>query len=182
MDYLISMYIDDEMDLDDKITFVEEVHRDEGFRDETIDLLQQEKILRGKVVDKLPQIKVKVKRQFTLTGWRPLALLGSALATAVIVFLFSFPVGKPALISHRFLIYRPDVTRAEITGTFTGWQNLPLRRVGDSGYWEINLDLPRGEHHFTYILEGNKRFADPTTIAREHDDFGGENSILFIES
>ena len=53
-----------------------------------------------------------------------------------------------------------------------------MKRMGSSGYWEMTLDLPRTEHQFTYILEGNQRFADPTILTREGDDFGGENSVL----
>jgi hypothetical protein len=56
-----------------------------------------------------------------------------------------------------------------------------MKRVGTSGYWEVTLDLPEGEHRFSYILEGNRRLADPTILTREHDDFGGENSILEVK-
>ena len=78
------------------------------------------------------------------------------------------------------MLYRPDVQQAEIAGSFTGWQPRPLRRLGASGYWEIVLDLPEGEHRFAYILEGSRRIADPTVPIREKDDFGGENSILAV--
>ena len=37
-DYLISMFIDDELNLDNKIEFVETVHEDRKFKDETVDL------------------------------------------------------------------------------------------------------------------------------------------------
>jgi 1,4-alpha-glucan branching enzyme len=85
------------------------------------------------------------------------------------------------LLSQRFVIYRPDVTNAEITGTFTGWKKVPMRRIGSSGYWDITMNLPEGEHRFIYILNGKQRFADPTVMSREHDDFGGENSIISVE-
>ena len=41
--------------------------------------------------------------------------------------------------------------------------------------------MPAGEHRFAYILDGDKRMADPTLPAVERDDFGGENSILSVE-
>ncbi len=44
-DILISQFIDDEMNLDEKITFVGIVRDDRRFADETVALLQQEKIL-----------------------------------------------------------------------------------------------------------------------------------------
>ena len=40
-DYLISSYIDDELDLDEKIVFVETVHAQGPFKDEAVDLLHQ---------------------------------------------------------------------------------------------------------------------------------------------
>jgi 1,4-alpha-glucan branching enzyme len=108
--------------------------------------------------------------------------LASAAAAALILFFIpSHPIQNPAT-SHRFVIYRPDVTKAEITGTFTDWQRIPMNRIGSSGYWDITVNLPSGEHRFTYILDGEKRFADPTVQARELDDFGGRNSIISVES
>jgi len=101
---------------------------------------------------------------------------------ALIVFFILYHPQPDPTTSHRFVIYRPDVTKAEIAGTFTGWQRIPINRIGVSGYWDITLSLPSGEHRFTYILDGEKRFADPTVLARELDDFGGRNSIISVES
>ncbi len=56
-----------------------------------------------------------------------------------------------------------------------------MNKIGTSGYWEITLNLIEGEHRFTYILEGREPFADPTILTRESDDFGGENSIFYME-
>ena len=42
--------------------------------------------------------------------------------------------------------------------------------------------MPAGEHRLCYIIEGGKRIPDPTILAREKDDFGGENSILEVDS
>ena len=36
-DYLISSYIDDELDLDEKIEFVETVHEQVAFKEDTVD-------------------------------------------------------------------------------------------------------------------------------------------------
>jgi hypothetical protein len=55
-----------------------------------------------------------------------------------------------------------------------------MTRAGAGDYWEITIDVPVGEHRFSYILEGDQRLADPTILIREKDDFGGENSILEV--
>ena len=183
MNYLISKFIDNELDLDDKIEFVDRVHEDRSFKDESTELLGMEKIIRADVVDRVPPVKVKIKKKRFSFGLRPLGFLVSAATAAVLVLFFmpSQPVQNPAT-SHRFVIYRPDVTRAEVAGTFTGWQRIPMNQIGSSGYWDITVNLSSGEHRFTYILDGEKRFADPTVPARELDDFGGRNSIISVES
>jgi 1,4-alpha-glucan branching enzyme len=83
-------------------------------------------------------------------------------------------------LAHRFVIYAPDVSTVGISGTFTGWDVVPLTRLGHSGYWEARLILPQGEHRFSYVMEGGRRLPDPTVLLKEHDDFGGVNSILQV--
>jgi len=182
MNYLISKFIDDELDLDDKIEFVDQVHEDRIFKDESLELLGMEKTIRADVVDRVPPLKAKIRKKRFSFGLRPFGFFISAAAAALILFfILSHPVQNPST-SHRFVIYRPDVNRAEIAGTFTDWQRIPMNRLGSSGYWDITVNLPFGEHRFTYILDGKKRFADPTVPARELDDFGGRNSIISVES
>ncbi len=178
MDYLISMFIDDELSIEDKIEFVERIHTNKALKEETVDLLRQENLLRSTVVDRVPQVKLDLKRRLSLPLLRPINLLVPALAAAMIILFLSMPSRTGPSIPYRFVIYRPDVSRAEITGSFTDWRRVAMKRIGETGYWEVTLNLPKGEHRFTYILEGHRSFADPTIQAREQDDFGGENSIL----
>ena len=56
----ISMFIDDELNLDEKIDFVKKVHREEQFYSESIDLLEQERLLRSDVISIVPQDKTEV--------------------------------------------------------------------------------------------------------------------------
>ena len=46
MDYLASMYIDDELNLEEKIRFVDGINYDQSFYHDTRELLLQEKLLR----------------------------------------------------------------------------------------------------------------------------------------
>jgi len=179
-DYLISMFIDNELNLDDKIEFVETVHEDRKFKDETVDFLRQEKVIRAEVVDKLPFVKVQLKEKPGFQLWRPMAIFASGLAAALILFFFTQIPKGPLSTAHRFVIYQPGVEQVEITGSFTDWRALPMTRAGNSDYWEVTIDVPAGEHRFSYILEGDQRLADPTILTREKDDFGGENSILEV--
>jgi hypothetical protein len=185
MKYLISMFIDDEMDLDEKIGFVKKVHEEDDFYDESLELLEQEKLIRSTPVDSVPLIRPKEKKSwFDLFLLRPYRLLApaGAMAAVIILLIFSLQEEAPVSINHRFIIYEPEVSKVEISGSFTDWKVLQLKRIGSTGYWQIELDIPKGEHRYTYILEERERVADPTILTREQDDFGGENSVLFVET
>ena len=180
-DYLISSYIDDELDLDEKIEFVETVHAEAPFKDEAVGLLHQEKLIRGKVTDRVPSVTLQPGRRFTLAWLRPAGMFAAGLAAALLVMFFATPrQDLPATATHRFVLYQPDVKQVEITGSFLGWEAVPMQRSGTSGYWEVVLEVPAGEHRLCYILEGGRRIPDPTIPIREKDDFGGENSILAV--
>ena len=184
MDYLSSMYIDNEMDLDEKKQFVENVRSDQAFYTQTLELLEQEQLLRIQPFMRdltseqswQPPVWDGLKRFF-----RPLGFATAGFTAAVLIFLGVFQAPVPALCSNRFVLYEPAAGQVELAGSFTGWQRISMDRVGSSGYWEVNLQLPAGEHRFTYILDGARRISDPTLPASEKDDYGGENSILSVE-
>jgi hypothetical protein len=179
-EYLISMFIDNELSLDEKIQFIEHVHADEAYKDESIELLNQEKTISSEVMERIPPITFKTRKKFVIPFLRPAGLAVSAAALALLIFFVFMPVREQTTIPYRFVICRPDVSKVEITGSFTGWKRVPMERMGASGYWEISLNIADGEHRFAYILDGSERFVDPTARMREQDDFGGENSILSI--
>jgi hypothetical protein len=180
-EHLISLFIDDELDLDEKIGFVEAVHADGKLKDETLGLLRQEKLLRSEAVHQVPEFRPVERRPL----WKfrrllPIGTLAAGLGAAAVLLALLWPSQEPALRPYRFVIYQPEARAVEIAGTFTGWNRVPLRRAGGSGYWELTLDLPEGDHRFSYIAEDGRRLADPTLAGRERDDFGGENSILTV--
>jgi hypothetical protein len=178
MDEIISLFIDDEMSIDQKIVFVEQVHTDDDFRDLTLDLLHLENSLREEVP--APAVIVpEPRRRWTMFRWA--APIASGLAAALLLIFLWLPGETPDRISHRFVIYRPEAASVAVTGSFTDWKAAPMRPAGRSGYWELVLDIPPGEHRFSYILDGGEQLPDPTIPLREPDDFGGVNSILNVE-
>jgi hypothetical protein len=196
MEHLISQYIDDELSLDDKIEFVREVHGDAAFTEEAVALLAQEKFLRGTLAAKareIPAEAIAARRpparvfsdQVGWAGWAVAALLLFVLAGTVMrepaVVDLSPPVASAATRLHRFVIFKPGISSAEISGSFTGWRKVPLQPAATDGYWEVTLELEAGEHRFVYILDNGTLFPDPTVPARETDDFGATNSILRVE-
>jgi hypothetical protein len=182
-DNLISMYIDNELSLDDKIVFVETIHEDENFKDDTVNLLQQEKLIRSEVVDHIPALNIKERRNaWHVKLFRPVVAAAAAgLAAAAILLYVFYPSQDHLMRPYRFVIYQPEAQRVELAGSFSDWKRIPLKLAGQSGYWETTLELPEGEHRFSYIIEGDRRLPDPTIVVREIDDFGGENSILRVK-
>jgi hypothetical protein len=179
-DYMISMFIDDELDIDEKIELVESVHAEAAVKNEIVHLLQQEKLIRSPMVSRIPVVEADVRPKLSFYFRRPAAAFVSGLAAALIIVFFVLPEQKISSVPYRFVIYQPDVNQVDITGSFTGWETLPMKKMGATGYWEITLDLHEGEHRYSYILESGVQIPDPSVLTREKDDFGGENSILDV--
>ena len=164
-EYTISMFIDDELDLDEKIEFVENIHEDAAFKNEAIKLLKQEKELSQDLVEQIPAVSLDLPARRRPPVSIPFTIATAALAVTVVLLTFVLLVQQQTGPSpYRFVLYQPDAGRAEIAGSFTGWQRLPMNELGTTGYWEIQLDLSKGEHRYSYILEGDKRIADPTVL------------------
>lgn len=184
MEYLASMYIDDEMNLEEKKEFVQKISSDPGFCTFTMDLLKQETLL-------IEQCVIPETISFEQTSppfWkafrsflRPAGFLAAGFSSAMLLFFTVFYSSYAPLPKKRFIFFEPGVEYVEIMGSFTDWQRIPMKQIGQSGYWELTLEVDIGEHRFAYILNGERRIVDPTIQDREMDDFGGENSILKIE-
>jgi hypothetical protein len=183
MDYLASMFIDDELSLGEKIGFVDRIQSDPPFYRDTRALLLQEQMLRiepdASQLPARPPMAVRPADRFRMF-YKPAVYALAGFACAVLM-LWNLDNRPPtALRANRFIIYEPAADNVELIGSFTGWQRTPMKPIGTSGYWELQLSLPTGEHRFAYILDGNRQKADPTLPIREMDDFGGENSILNV--
>ena len=185
MNDTISRFIDNELNLDEKIDFVEKVHSEDQFYAESVDLLEQEKLLRSDVTSFVPQVSFREKSKISnLQSFTPFLRVAEFAAVAVLILFFVFsihPRNEISSIQKRFVVYQPDADSVQITGSFTGWHDVPMRMIGPSGYWEIELDVTKGEHKYVFIVGDDKKIADPTTMMREKDDFGSENSVLFVE-
>ena len=184
---LISQYIDDELDLGEKIVFVQTVHADGRFADEAVELLQQEQRLRAAPADCLARVPRSLPMPVAPSRarwWWPVGGFGLAAATAALLLLFwHAPAPQaPLLEQRRFVLYLPEVDRASLVGTFTGWQPVAMERIGGSGYWTLTLQVPAGEHRYSILVDDGRMLADPTVSAREQDEFGGENSVIEVRA
>lgn len=184
MHEMISLYIDDELSIKEKLVFLDRIHHDRSYFLSAADFVRYEQRLQSDVVDDLPDICLPDvflsspgKKRWVV----PLAI--AAVIVLCVLWLSPFYQRmEPLTIERRFVLYQPGAVQVEISGTFTGWKPVPLKQVGTSGYWELNLELAPGEHRFSYIIEGERVLTDPTVLAQEHDDYGGMNSIIVVEN
>jgi hypothetical protein len=192
MDHFISMYIDDEMSLEEKILFINTIHGNETYRNDAVSMLEQEKKLVTTLIRPLPERALPFSK-----AHRSLHSMGLALAACVLL-VVSFLAGVnlnslngslhqdtvmiSGTVQHRFVLHHQGSAQVEITGSFTEWQKVPLIPTGSEGYWEITLDVPAGEHRYSFVIDGTRLLPDPTVATKEPDDFGSVNSILFVES
>ncbi|MFT5700035.1 MAG: hypothetical protein ACI8ZB_002906 [Desulforhopalus sp.] len=185
---LISLFIDDEMKLDEKIIFVETVHSSKHFAEEAVTLLEQEQLLctmpttlSEPVLNRPHEIHYGLWFDIVRSWLQPAAGFVTALLLVGLSFLF---IPEPPTINpleeHRFVLYLPQADQAKIVGTFTNWNPVSMKKIGTSGYWDLTLNIPQGEHRYSYMVEDGSQMLDPTVVAREHDDFGGENSVIIV--
>ncbi len=187
MDCLTSLYIDDEMNLDEKVQFIEHIRKSKDAFREAMDLLEQERLLRCALAVSSPSPVAtrpgwkKVFKIWWAAHFRLLSAAAAGLAIGLLLFIL-FPNPVPVLLpqTSRFVIYVPEARQVELSGTFTDWQRLSMEPVGRTGYWELNIPLSSGEHRYVFILDDSQLITDPTQPHMERDDFGGENSILKI--
>ena len=187
MEYLNSLYIDDEMDLEEKIRFVENIRKSDEAYSQALDLLEQEKLLRYALKEPVtvPAAKPGWKKVFKIwwaAHFRPLSAAAAGLAVGLMLFIF-YPMQSTPLPESRisrFVVFLPQARQVDLSGSFTDWRRMPMQPVGQTGYWELSMPLNSGEHRYVFILDDDRRIADPTQLNRELDDFGGENSIIKI--
>lgn len=184
---LISQFIDDELNLVEKKEFVINVKEDDLFFNETIEMIDNEMMIRKEMDKKAENFReVKYKKDGNLKK----ILLFAAMIMIGILFTIksiNFTKTEDGTIQaksmdkkeYRFVIYEENVGNVELVGSFTNWEKVPLKRVGETNYWEVVIEIPKGEHRYAFIING-KTVADPTALMVEQDDFGHINSILEV--
>ncbi len=185
---LISKYIDDQMNLDEKIDFVKEVKKDDGFYSETLEMLNQEKLLTFDVEYPEP-LKVRVPIEKKKPVLRYLYPAVAIAAMIVLVFAFALRTYKTNYIrrvaattnevTYRFVYYNPSAKSVQIAGSFTNWKKVSMKRIDSTGYWEAYVKLPKnGIYKYNFIINGKKVIHDPTNPVRIYNGFGGVDSVL----
>lgn len=82
----------------------------------------------------------------------------------------------------RFVYIDEDADHIAVAGDFTEWAPMELEqeRVGDQLVWTGMVQVPRGEHHYMFIKNGQEWVTDPFADVRRDDGFGNQNAVLYL--
>jgi 1,4-alpha-glucan branching enzyme len=82
---------------------------------------------------------------------------------------------------HTFAFIAPDATSVQLVGDFTRWTEYPISLLKNrNGVWETRVDLPKGTHHYRFLVDGEWR-DDPESDLRVPNPFGTQNSVAQID-
>ena len=113
MEYLASLYIDNELDLTEKGWFIDRINQDQSFYMETRDLLHQEKMLRrapdtSMIPDRPP--KAVSTSDWLIRLFKPIIYASGGFALAGLLLLV-FAANSPSPVNtNRFVLYEPDAS------------------------------------------------------------------------
>jgi len=85
------------------------------------------------------------------------------------------------LVTVRFVLHAVDAHDVSVTGTWNDWavDTHRLERV-DPGVFVGEVDLPRGQHEYMFVVDGETWIADPNAAHSRDDGFGQRNSVLEV--
>ena len=85
----------------------------------------------------------------------------------------AYSPGTAASRRVRFGYFKPEARAVHLVGSFNGWQPgaTPMRRDG-LGDWSVDLEQPRGEHRYRFVVDGEWR-DDPAASKRR---------VIFLEA
>ncbi len=81
----------------------------------------------------------------------------------------------------QFQLVAPEASSVSLAGSFSDWRSdLYAMDRENGGMWSLTVPLALGEHHYQFILDGQRWIPDPTAHAQVDDGFGGTNSVIVV--
>jgi hypothetical protein len=80
----------------------------------------------------------------------------------------------------RFVYTDNDASSVAVAGDFSQWDPIDLspRRVNGKTIWTGLVPVPRGEHEYQFVIDGEKWVTDPLAPVTQDDGFGAKNAVL----
>jgi len=81
-----------------------------------------------------------------------------------------------------FVLRAPGATSVSVAGDFNNWDAAatPMSPAGTGDLWIVNVELPRGVHLYSFVLDGAEWRPDPSAPLAADDAFGGRNSVIVV--
>ena len=118
-----------------------------------------------------------------MSGLR-IAILSVALVVAMIACASTikpdFP--RPVTGGVRFTCLAPMASTVYVVGSFNGWVKgaTPMKRMGETGVWVVDVSLKAGEHTFMYLVDGKEWMVPPLAEDFVTDGFGQTNGVVIV--
>jgi hypothetical protein len=81
-----------------------------------------------------------------------------------------------------FVLRAPGATSVCVAGDFNSWDAAatPMAHAGSGDLWIVRVELPRGVHLYSFVLDGREWRPDPSAPLAAGDAFGGRNSVVVV--
>jgi serine protease AprX len=94
--------------------------------------------------------------------------------------------GPPRIMEGKlvFLFHDDGAENVSLAGDFNGWNPSETPFVKEaSGLWRAEIRAPQpGRYRYKFVVNGHRWTEDPGNRSKTPDEFGGLNSLLFIEA
>jgi 1,4-alpha-glucan branching enzyme len=82
----------------------------------------------------------------------------------------------------RFTVLAPGAKKVFLVGSFNGWAKgaTPMKAVGSSGLWSVDVPLKEGEYTFMYVIDDVRWVTPPLAEDFVTDGFGQTNGVVVV--
>jgi 1,4-alpha-glucan branching enzyme len=89
---------------------------------------------------------------------------------------------RPLAGSVRFTVLAPGAKKVFLVGSFNGWAKgaTPMKAVGSSGLWSVDVPLKEGEYTFMYVIDDVRWVTPPLAEDFVTDGFGQTNGVVVV--
>lgn len=80
----------------------------------------------------------------------------------------------------RFVYTNETANSVAVAGDFSQWEPISLspHTVDGKTVWTGLVPVPRGEHEYQFVIDGERWVTDPLAPVKQDDGFGAQNAVL----